>query len=66
MKDTIYALATPVGGAIAVIRISGPEAKQALERIFTGKVQHKYLSHGAIMDGDIPVDDGMGVYFAAP
>ncbi len=66
MKDTIYALATPVGGAIAVIRISGPEAKSTLERIFTGKIQHKYLSHGAIMDGDTPVDDGMGVYFAAP
>ena len=66
MKDTIYALATPVGGAIAVIRISGPEAKAALEKIFTGKIQHKYLSHGAIMDRDTPVDDGMGVYFAAP
>ncbi len=66
MKDTIYALATPVGGAIAVIRISGPEARAALERIFTGKIQHKYLSHGGIVDGDTQVDDAMAVYFAAP
>ncbi len=66
MNDTIYALATPVGGAIGVIRISGPEAKAALEKVFRGKIQHKYMSHGAIVDGDIPVDDGMGVYFAGP
>ena len=66
MKDTIYALATPVGGAIGVIRISGPEAKAALEKVFRGKIQHKYMSHGAIVDRDPPVDDGMGVYFAGP
>ncbi len=66
MNDTIYALATPVGGAIGVIRISGPESKAALERVFKGKIQHKYMSHGAIVDGDIPVDDGMGVFFAGP
>jgi len=66
MNDTIYALATPVGGAIGVIRISGPEAKAALEKVFRGKIQHKYMSHGAIVDGDTPVDDGMGVYFAGP
>lgn len=66
MNDTIYALATPIGGAIAVIRISGPEAKTGLEKVFKGKIQHKYMTHGIIVDGDTPVDDGMGVYFAAP
>lgn len=66
MKDTIYALATPVGGAIAVIRISGPDAKKALAKVFTGKIQHRYMSHGAVMDGNTPVDDAMAVYFAAP
>lgn len=66
MKDTIYALATPVGGAIAVIRISGPDAMKALTKVFTGKIQHKYMSHGAVMDGNTPVDDAMAVYFAAP
>ena len=66
MKDTIYALATPIGGAIAIIRISGPQARFALESVFRGKIQHRYISHGAIVDGDVPVDDGMAVYFAAP
>ena len=66
MKDTIYALATPIGGAIAIIRISGPQARFALESVFRGKIQHRYISHGAIVDGDAPVDDGMAVYFAAP
>ena len=66
MKDTIYALATPIGGAIAIIRISGPQARFALESVFRGRIQHRYISHGAIVDGDVPVDDGMAVYFAAP
>jgi len=66
MKDTIYALATPIGGAIAIIRISGPQARFALESVFRGKIQHRYISHGAIVDGDAPVDDGMAVYFTAP
>ena len=32
--DTVYALSTPVGGAIAVIRITGSEAEAAINRIF--------------------------------
>ncbi len=33
-KDTISALATPTGGAIAVIRLSGPEAIAITDKIF--------------------------------
>lgn len=34
MKDTICALATPQGGAINIIRISGPEALSIVDKIF--------------------------------
>ncbi len=38
IEDTIAAIATAVGeGSIAVIRISGPEALQIADRIYTGK-----------------------------
>ncbi len=35
MKDTICALATPQGGAINVVRVSGPEAVSIVDKIFT-------------------------------
>ena len=41
MTDTIYALSTPVGGAIAVIRISGPDTLCALRAVFSGKIDHR-------------------------
>ena len=48
MTDTIYALSTPVGGAIAVIRISGPDTPLALKAVFDGKTHHRYLSHNSM------------------
>lgn len=67
MTDTIYALSTPVGGAIAVIRISGPGTLSALEAVFGGKIHHRYLSHGSITAADgSPLDDAMAVYFQGP
>ena len=51
MTDTIYALSTPVGGAIAVIRISGPDTLCALRAVFNGKTEHRYVAHGSIIAG---------------
>ena len=34
-QDTICALATPPGGAIAIIRVSGPDAVAITGRIFS-------------------------------
>ncbi|MBQ9832684.1 MAG: tRNA uridine-5-carboxymethylaminomethyl(34) synthesis GTPase MnmE [Clostridia bacterium] len=65
-NDLIYALATPVGGAIAVIRMSGPECKAALSRIFTGKVQHRYASFGHIVYNGETIDEVIAVCFDAP
>jgi len=66
MQDTIFALATPTGGAIAIIRISGGEALRVFRAVFTGEAAHRTLSHGRVFDAQGAVDDAMGVYFAAP
>ena len=53
MTDTIYALSTPVGGAIAVIRISGPDTPLALKAVFDGKIEHRYVAHGSITGAEL-------------
>lgn len=65
-KDLIYALATPIGGAIAIIRMSGQNLKAALSRVFTGKIEHRYAAYGKIVyDGEI-ADEVIATYFEAP
>ena len=65
-EDTIFALSTPVGGAIAVIRASGRQTLPVLKKIFSGNIKHGFLSHGKIHDGEKLLDDAMAVYFASP
>lgn len=65
-EKMIFALATPIGGAIAVIRISGAGTDKLLEEIFTGKIQHGRLTHGRLMHGDRQIDDIMAVFFRHP
>lgn len=67
LQDTIVALATPSGsGAIAVIRLSGPDAIAIGARIFRsvkGKDLAKQKSHtlhlGHIVDGDKVLDEAL-------
>ena len=70
MDDTIFALATAPGEAgIAVIRISGPDAKSALMRVFVpkaGDMPDHMLRYGHITDGGETVDEAMAVFMAAP
>lgn len=56
-EDTICALATPIGGAIAVIRLSGPEAISIADHIFRPVTHHSLseakgntLHYGEIID----------------
>ncbi len=67
-NDTIYAPATPSGGAIAVIRISGPQAHNVLNAVFRGSdsAQHARLTRGYIEDEKGRADDVMAVRFYAP
>lgn len=70
-NDTIVALATPSGnGAIAVIRLSGPEALSIANRIFRGKDLAQQASHtvhfGTIRDGEEILDEVLVSLFIAP
>jgi tRNA modification GTPase len=71
--DTIAAVATPPGeGAIAVIRISGPEALQIANRIFRGRrplstARGYTLHHGTIVNpAGQEVDEVLATVFRAP
>ena len=67
--DTIFAPATPSGGAIAVIRISGRDAHAVLDAVFSRRaadMPHAALVHGRIKHKGRVVDDVMAVKFCAP
>lgn len=72
-EDTIAAVATPPGtGAIAVIRLSGTNAKTIADRVFKskGKDLTSAPSHtaifGVIRDGDRVVDEVLALVLTAP
>lgn len=55
MNDTICALATAPGGALGIIRISGPQAFEILSRIFTRNLtdaQPNTIHYGHIVEYD--------------
>ena len=54
-QDTICALATPPGGAIAVVRVSGPDAVTITDSIFSKSLtdaQGYTLHFGQIIDSE--------------
>ncbi len=66
-EDTIFAPSSAIGGAIAVIRISGPDAastNKLLSKDITAVPQK--LVHVSIKARGELLDDGMAVYLAAP
>ena len=70
-QDTIVALATAQGpGAIAVIRLSGPEAISITNKVFRGKNLVQQASHtlhfGTIRDGERLIDEVLVSLFVAP
>lgn len=69
-NDTISALATPAGGAIAVIRMSGPEALPIAQSVFTGKVMEAKggtFHYGEIKDENSEtIDDVIVSVFKTP
>lgn len=76
MEDTIAAIATAYGeGGIGIIRLSGEEAKNILDRIFVPKqsqskesIVNKRLYYGHIIDpsGGQVIDEVLAVYMKAP
>ncbi|MBQ8701946.1 MAG: tRNA uridine-5-carboxymethylaminomethyl(34) synthesis GTPase MnmE [Prevotella sp.] len=69
MNDTICALATATGGALGIIRISGPQALEILSRIFTKdltKEPANTVHYGHVKDGSLIIDESMASVFKAP
>ena len=72
MKETICAISTPPGlGAIALIRLSGPEAFDTAAKLFGGKFQFEQLKpqvakFSEIYDGEQLIDQVVVTKFAAP
>ncbi|KAF9475886.1 tRNA modification GTPase TrmE [Pholiota conissans] len=76
-RNTIYALSTPPGkGGVAIVRVSGPDAKLVWERMVRShnpmkqmkdptpwKMQRCHIVHP---ENESLIDDGLAVYFRAP
>lgn len=62
-NDTIAAISTPIGnGAIAVIRISGPDSKEIMKRL-CGKIPEKRRAEVLKIDTGTVRDRIIGIYF---
>lgn len=73
-NDTIAAIATGVGSGISIIRISGDNALNVIDKIYRSKNNNKILSeqkshtihYGFIVDGNEIVDEVMVTVMRAP
>lgn len=70
-NDTIVAPATPTGGALCIIRMSGEDAIAVCDKVFRGRkslleVKTATLHYGNIVDGKEVVDDVLVSIFLAP
>ncbi|HET9095207.1 MAG TPA: tRNA uridine-5-carboxymethylaminomethyl(34) synthesis GTPase MnmE [Candidatus Baltobacteraceae bacterium] len=68
--DTIAAIATPPGkGAIAIVRVSGPQARALASRLFIckGELRERAATYGTVVDehGEA-IDKGLAILSIAP
>jgi tRNA modification GTPase len=69
MSDTIYALATPPGrSGVAVVRISGPDARAALAALTDRALPKSRVATLRRLVGkdELPIDDALVLWFPAP
>ena len=69
--DTIVAPATPMGGALCIIRVSGEDAIAICDKIFRGRkrlldAKAASILYGNIQDGNEVIDDVLVSLFRAP
>lgn len=65
--DTIAAIATPIGtGGVGVIRISGSNSFDIIEKIFIKKLTPGTIHHGWIVDNDKKIDEVIVLPFKSP
>ena len=69
MTNTICALATAPGGALGIIRISGPQALEILSNVFSKDLSNakpSTIHYGHIKDGEVIIDEVLVSIFRAP
>lgn len=70
MEDTIVAISTSLGGAIGIVRLSGPTSLDVISKIFKGENLKKAKSHtihyGKIVDNDKIIDEVLVSIMLAP
>lgn len=69
MQDTIYAPSSAIGGAVAVIRLSGPLCRKLSETLFSRDITlaPRQLSYARLLEEQGgTVDDVMAVFLPAP
>lgn len=68
LKDTIYALSTPLGNGVAVVRISGKDSLKVLRSCFSysGEYESHKMYYGKMLCQGQSVDEGLAVLFKAP
>jgi len=71
MEDTICAISTSLGvGAISIIRVSGSEAIDIVNKIFKGKdltkVESHTINYGYVFDGEKNIDEVLVSIMRAP
>lgn len=69
LTDTIAAIATPPGrGAIAIVRVSGPDARRLAGRLSPDvTLRPRYAHYAAIVDDEHrPIDRGLVIFSPAP
>lgn len=70
MYDTIFAPATPLGGAVCVIRVSGENAAAVLRAVFTNAEKAvdapRSLIRGSTLSDGRQADDALAAFFPAP
>src|SRR5574344_2869235 len=70
LSDNIGGMATPSGGGIGIIRISGPDSITIADRHFSrniSEVKSHTLHYGVFAsDSSMPIDDVMVAVFRAP
>ena len=66
--STVFAPSSAIGGAIAVIRVSGPDTRALADAVLDRPVttQPGQMKHVRIQNGDAVADDAMAVFFRAP
>ena len=65
--DTIFALSSSRGkSGIAVVRLSGPDAGTALDRLAGGRPQPRRASFRVLSDSDIILDEALVLWFPHP